>query len=392
MVTMSQKELQRVKVIENAAGGRLSVREASRLLHLSERQVQRLKRRYPPDSTAWVHHGNRGRTTPWAVSAPQKELIVSLARGKYRGFNDSHLTEKLCAEEHLTVGREAVRRILRAAKVASPQKRRARKYRPPRPPPAFRHDGAHRCQPPRLAPRPWTRTYPHRLSGRCHRPDPRRSLPTGRRKYRRLSPRPPLHLSTQRPALDPGRTARRKTSPPPTGTRSRGARHSTDPRLLAPSQGPHRARLAHLPGPPGQRTSPRAGRHFGRGQRRAENLLRPLQPPLRPSRRPGRQRLPPPASPLRPQPLSGPALPTRRRRRSHGHFGRAVDPAAAASRPPRLRRRNRRTFPSTRWHPARLSRRRLAARSALAAGRTPPATPAAPDLGAEKKNPDAPRL
>ena len=131
---MSQKELQRVKVIENAAGGRLSVREASRLLHLSERQVQRLKRRYQPDSTAWVHHGNRGRTMPWAVTAPQKELIVSLARGKYRGFNDSHLTEKLCAEEHLAVGREAVRRILRAAKLASPQKRRPRKYRSRRPP------------------------------------------------------------------------------------------------------------------------------------------------------------------------------------------------------------------------------------------------------------------
>jgi hypothetical protein len=29
---MSQKEFQRVKVIENAAGGRLSVREAARLL------------------------------------------------------------------------------------------------------------------------------------------------------------------------------------------------------------------------------------------------------------------------------------------------------------------------------------------------------------------------
>jgi transposase len=49
MVTMSQKEFQRVKVIENAVGGRLSVREASRLLQLSERQVQRLKRRYQPD-------------------------------------------------------------------------------------------------------------------------------------------------------------------------------------------------------------------------------------------------------------------------------------------------------------------------------------------------------
>jgi transposase len=134
MVTMSQKEFQRVKVIENAVGGRLSVREASRLLQLSERQVQRLKRRYQPDSVGWVQHGNRGRSMPWAVSIPQQQLILSLARGKYQGFNDSHFTEKLRAEEHLSVSRETVRRLLRAAKLASPQKRRPRQYRSRRPP------------------------------------------------------------------------------------------------------------------------------------------------------------------------------------------------------------------------------------------------------------------
>jgi transposase len=134
MVTMSQKEFQRVRVIENAAGGRLSVREASRLLQLSERQVQRLKRRYQPDSLGWVQHGNRGHSMPWAVSIPQKQLILSLARGKYQGFNDSHLAEKLRLEENLSVSRETVRRILRAAKMASPQKRRPRQYRSRRPP------------------------------------------------------------------------------------------------------------------------------------------------------------------------------------------------------------------------------------------------------------------
>ena len=126
---MSQKEFQRVRVIENAAGGRLSVHEASRLLQLSERQVQRLKRRYRPDSVGWVQHRNRGRSMPWAVSLPQKQLILSLARGKYQGFNDSHLAEKLRLEENVTVSRESVRRILRAAKMASPQKRRPRQYR-----------------------------------------------------------------------------------------------------------------------------------------------------------------------------------------------------------------------------------------------------------------------
>src|ERR1035441_3070760 len=111
MVTMSQKEFQ-----------------------LSERQVQRLKRRYRPDSVGWVQHGNRGRSMPWALPLPQKQLILNLARGKYQGFNDSHLAEKLRAEENLAVSRETVRRILRAAKLASPQKRRPRKYRSRRPP------------------------------------------------------------------------------------------------------------------------------------------------------------------------------------------------------------------------------------------------------------------
>jgi hypothetical protein len=65
---------------------------------------------------------------------PQKQLTLTLARGKYQGFNDSPLAEKLHREENLTVSRETVRRILRAAKLASPQKRRPRKYRSRRPP------------------------------------------------------------------------------------------------------------------------------------------------------------------------------------------------------------------------------------------------------------------
>jgi len=129
MVTVSQKEFQRVKVIENAVEGRLSVSEAAGLLQLSERQVQRLKRRYCPDTVAWVHHGNRGRPMPWALSAALRQTILELARRKYAGFNDSHLCQKLHSEENLVVSRESVRRILRSAKLASPQKRRPRRYR-----------------------------------------------------------------------------------------------------------------------------------------------------------------------------------------------------------------------------------------------------------------------
>ena len=126
---LSQKELQRVKVIENAVAGRLTVRQAGELLGLSQRQVKRLKQKYEPGDVDWVKHGNVGSKKPWGLSQAVAERIVKLAREVYVGFNDSHLTEKLVEAEKIAVSRETVRRRLRAAGIASPQKRRARKYR-----------------------------------------------------------------------------------------------------------------------------------------------------------------------------------------------------------------------------------------------------------------------
>ena len=126
---LNQQELQRVKVIENAIQGRITVAEASTLLQLSGRQVQRLKARYRPEDVDWVRHGNYGLAKPWALSEVIRNRIVRLAREKYAGFNDSHLTEKLVEVEKIAISRETVRRLLRTSGLRSPQKRRARKYR-----------------------------------------------------------------------------------------------------------------------------------------------------------------------------------------------------------------------------------------------------------------------
>lgn len=133
MVTLSQKELQRMRVIEKAVDGRLSVSEAACLLQRSERQVQRLKRRFQPNSVDWVRHGNRGKPRPWALDASVPARVLVLAQGRYAGFNDSHLHQKLTEQEGLRLSRESLRRILRRAKLPSPQKRRSRPYRARRP-------------------------------------------------------------------------------------------------------------------------------------------------------------------------------------------------------------------------------------------------------------------
>ena len=126
---MSQKQLQRIKVIENAAAGRITVAEAAEFLQLSRRQVQRLKGWHDMEDGAWVLHGNQGRAPANALAGELRDQVVALARGKYAGFNDSHLHEKLAKQEGLKLSRASVQRILRGAKLASPQKRRARAYR-----------------------------------------------------------------------------------------------------------------------------------------------------------------------------------------------------------------------------------------------------------------------
>jgi transposase len=128
-VTLSQKELQRMKVVENAVEGRVSVIEAAELLQVSTRQVKRLKRQYDPADADWVHHGNRGRQPSNAIAEEIRIRVIELAGGKYAGFNDSHLHEKLTEIEGLALSRPSVRRILRQAGMRSPQKRRPPKYR-----------------------------------------------------------------------------------------------------------------------------------------------------------------------------------------------------------------------------------------------------------------------
>lgn len=126
---MSQREFQRLKVIENTVAGRVTVEEASGLLQLSQRQVYRLKARYEPEGADWVRHGNLGRPKPWGVPDALRRRVLELARGKYTGFNDSHLTDKLQEVEGIELSRETVRRILRGEGIRSPQKRRAPRYR-----------------------------------------------------------------------------------------------------------------------------------------------------------------------------------------------------------------------------------------------------------------------
>jgi transposase len=129
MTTLTMQDEKRIEIIQRVFRGELTVLRAAVVLGISERQCYRIKRRVRQQGAKGVIHGNRGRPCKRRVQEKIVRRVVELARGKYQGFNDHHLTEKLKEHEQIELSREKVRRILRSHGISTPRKRRASKHR-----------------------------------------------------------------------------------------------------------------------------------------------------------------------------------------------------------------------------------------------------------------------
>ena len=129
MTTLTMRDEKRLDVIQRVYRSELTVGQAALVLGVSERQCYRIKARVGKAGAKGVVHGNRGRPCKRKIKEKVVKRIVELAQGKYKDFNDHHLTEKLEEQEQIELSREKVRRILRAHGIASPKKRRGIKHR-----------------------------------------------------------------------------------------------------------------------------------------------------------------------------------------------------------------------------------------------------------------------
>ncbi len=132
-VTLTQREQTRAKVLTMVIEGRCTAQEAADLLNLSRRHVFRLKKGLSEDGPAALAHGNRGRRPAHAVREEVRRQVLELA-ASYHGYNHTHLQEVLKEEHTLTLSRRSVSRILTAAGLRSPRRRRSRRHRSRREP------------------------------------------------------------------------------------------------------------------------------------------------------------------------------------------------------------------------------------------------------------------
>ena len=128
-LTLSTKEQNRLQILNGVLERSWSMREASPLLGVSERQGWRLLSAYRREGARGLVHKNRGRVPPNVTPETVQQQVVTLAQERYGGINHTHLTELLAEREGVMLSRPTVRRLLVRAGLSSPRQRRPPQHR-----------------------------------------------------------------------------------------------------------------------------------------------------------------------------------------------------------------------------------------------------------------------
>ncbi|MCA8495752.1 helix-turn-helix domain-containing protein, partial [Burkholderia arboris] len=131
-ITMTMREVDRLKVIEAVAERRLKPGQAADRLSLSVRQVERLVLRYRAADVAGLVSGKRGRPSNHQLPEDLAHRALSLIRERYADFGPTLACEKLWECHGLQLSKETVRKLMTDAGLWIPRRQRPPKVYQPR--------------------------------------------------------------------------------------------------------------------------------------------------------------------------------------------------------------------------------------------------------------------
>lgn len=132
MITMSMREIDRLKTIQAVVDGNLKPMMAAARLDLTTRQIQRLVNRYRTEGVAGLTSRQRGHTGNRQLAPGLANGILAIIRERYADFGPTLACEKLLEIHGIVVGKETVRRLMSEAGFWVPRRQRPAKIYQPR--------------------------------------------------------------------------------------------------------------------------------------------------------------------------------------------------------------------------------------------------------------------
>ena len=131
LITMSDKEIQRLAVLQDVRDHRITQVRASEILNLSTRQITRLLQKLKQDGVSGLTHASRGQPGHRRHDEAVKSECLSIISEHLLGFGPTLAHEKLMSMFGLNIPVETVRRWMTANELWIPRsKRLKRPYQP----------------------------------------------------------------------------------------------------------------------------------------------------------------------------------------------------------------------------------------------------------------------
>ena len=130
LITMSERDLQRIEVLSKVIAGRQTLASAAHVLDLSTRQVRRLLNRIGLDGAASIRHKAIGKPSNNRIIDGVKDYAMVLVRERYADFGPTFAAEKLDERDGLHVSRETLRGWMVEAGVWLSRKQRRTFHQP----------------------------------------------------------------------------------------------------------------------------------------------------------------------------------------------------------------------------------------------------------------------
>src|SRR6267378_6496995 len=125
-IALSQRERDRLRVLQDVEQGHLTQVEAAGRIHLCDRQVRRLLLRLREQGDRAMLHGLRGRPSNRKFAVTFEQKVLARIRQRYADFGPTLAAEHL-AQEGLPVSRETLRKWMTQAAFWRPRSQRVKK-------------------------------------------------------------------------------------------------------------------------------------------------------------------------------------------------------------------------------------------------------------------------
>lgn len=123
----------KLDVITAVLRGEIKTGQAARMLHMTSRQVQRLKKAVKREGMQGIIHKLKGRMSNHRISHATKEKTITIVKSTYHDFKPTFAAEKLQENHNLTVNRETLRLWMAESGLWRTRKQKRTKYRSWRP-------------------------------------------------------------------------------------------------------------------------------------------------------------------------------------------------------------------------------------------------------------------